>query len=391
MAKATKTAAKADTGSIGLKFTGEVLRLPVNEVRVNPLWNLTRPEGVGDVEALIDSIVASGQQVPAYVARAQDGTIELVAGNRRHEAIRLAHARGLHDGFIDCRVIADASPIGRIVANLVENEDPGRAGISWLGRLAGYEALAASGLMVKDIAALVGRAEDVIRDVLRLPKADPRLRAALEADALGEPVDVDVGGKTVAQVAVPWGIVRLIARKPKGEQGEWIKRLAGLSVAKATAALAAGLPTDEADEADEGGEGREGGEGGEGGGDDMAANGGMAATAALRAAVADRLVPALTGVDAALADAGAALVKGDAKAAQAAIAKARKLVAATGQHVRQLAGDAEIDRVKAAAEAEAERAAKAAKAAKAADARKLEQAEAERAAKAEKAEKAAAK
>jgi len=283
--KANKVAAVEASNVRVVRFQPGTIKVEV--ANLNRMVNISRPEGIKADKALLvleASIALLGVQDPVIVAKDEDGTYTLVAGNRRVECVERLMKRGSHDGVIDAKVLVDGSPAGRALANLVENEQPGRADITWLGRAAGYEELLAQGMSKREIAEAVGRAEDVVRDVLRIGGADPRCKAALEAEVAGKPVKVtapvyrhadgkwtlstDKDGNAreveVEQQAVVWGVVRLVMRKPVEEQADWLRKVAGLSVPKA-AALLNGKPVEKpAAPAAEGDEGEGEGEGGEG-------------------------------------------------------------------------------------------------------------------------------
>lgn len=356
MAKANK----ANKGAV--KGEARVVRFETATVKVNVadlrrMDNLTRPEGIKadkSLAVLEASIAMCGVQTPPEVARDDDGGFTLVAGNRRVECVKRLVARGAHDGVIECKVLVDGSAAGRALANLVENEQPGRLEITWLGRFAGYEAMAREGLSVREVAEAVGRAEDVVRDVLRIGKADPRCRAALEADAAGKAVKVvapvyrHADGKWTAttdkdgtprtveveQGGIVWGVVRLVMRKPVEEQADWLRKVAGLSVAKAQALLN-GEGKAPAEKPEGAGEGDEGEGEGEGAAPRVDDNG---AVDALRKMAADTLVPALFAANVANGAVAEACADDDIDAARAANAKIGEALAALSKALLGIAG-----------------------------------------------------
>ena len=227
--KAKAPKAKPINPTLGVSFEngGEVVRLNVADIALAVSENLTRPEGLDEahVALLAEKIAASGQETPVWVRRDGSGKYRVAAGFHRRAAIGLLVEQGRSDGTIECKVLADSSALTAAVANVGENEN-GKRDITPLGRVAGYSALIEQGLTVAQVATLTGRAEDFVRDHLRLPKADPAC-----AEALAAPEDSDT--------FVPWGVVRLVVRFPKGQQADALALVRGMSVAKATAALKA--------------------------------------------------------------------------------------------------------------------------------------------------------
>jgi len=226
-AKAEKVAVEVD--AVRFENDGAVQRVHISKIAANANENFTRPEGVGEIEALAGRIERDGQETPIWVARdtaSGEGYFRARAGFRRHAAIHLLHSQGRHDGFIDCRVLADAGQRAAIIANVVENEN-GKVDISPLGRMTSYAALQEQGYSFAQIATLTHRAEDFVRDHLRLPKAAPECVEALKADPEGED-----------SLFIPWSVIRLVIRWPKGEQADLLPKVRGLSTPKAAALLA---------------------------------------------------------------------------------------------------------------------------------------------------------
>lgn len=239
----------AISGKLAISYEADEIEVAID--LIDELTNLTRPEGrEGDIEELVESIRSIGQRAPIEVQRIEgSGRFRLAAGFRRTEAMRRLGRK-----TIRARVLTSNDEDTRLLANVLENENA-RKDISPLGRVAGYEFLQSKGNSVAEIAATVGKAEDFVRDHLRISNGAPEVRAAL---ALAEGTEGSVS----------WGVARLILRRPKGEQAALLKRLAGLSVLRAVetlkadkAAKSAKASHDSADEgSDEGGEGDEGGE-----------------------------------------------------------------------------------------------------------------------------------
>jgi len=218
--KAPKTAVPILGGKLTVAYEPQEIEIEVG--LIDEPSNLTRPEGrEGDIEELVESIRSLGQRAPIEVQRIEGSErFRLAAGFRRTEAMRRLGRK-----TIRARVLLDMSEDTRLLANVLENENA-RKDITPLGRVAGYEFLQSKGHSVAEIAAAAGKAEDFVRDHLRISNGAPEVRAAL---ALAEG---DEG-------SVSWGVARLILRRPKGEQAGLLKRLAGMSVLRAVEALKA--------------------------------------------------------------------------------------------------------------------------------------------------------
>jgi len=243
----------AEAVNATLAYEPNVLVMAVTDIEVPTEGNITRPEGTGDITDLMESIAATGQQTPVVVQR-QTGEglkpFKLAAGFCRVAAITALMRDERHDGAVLARVLVGGNEADRVLANITENENA-RKEISPMGRLAGYVKLQEAGYTMAQIAAITGRAEDFVRDHLRLPKGIEECRAALMADPESDE-------------HVSWGVIRLVLRFGKEKQPEALKRVRGLSTVKAAAALKkyrdelAGK-TEEVEEPEQDGEGNGGG------------------------------------------------------------------------------------------------------------------------------------
>ena len=243
----------AEAVNATLAYEPNVLVMAVTDIEVPTEGNITRPEGTGDITDLMESIAATGQQTPVVVQR-QTGEglkpFKLAAGFCRVAAVTALMRDERHDGAVLARVLVGGNEADRVLANITENENA-RKEISPMGRLAGYVKLQEAGYTMAQIAAITGRAEDFVRDHLRLPKGIEECRAALMADPESDE-------------HVSWGVIRLVLRFGKEKQPEALKRVRGLSTVKAAAALKkyrdelAGK-TEEVEEPEQDGEGNGGG------------------------------------------------------------------------------------------------------------------------------------
>lgn len=337
MAKANKAAKAVKAAAIPkVSYEAATVRILVTDATFNrdPGRNLTRPEGGRDIETLAAQIEAQGQLQPVVVTRNGKG-FDLQAGFGRSEAIATLHKAGKHDGYVEARVQIEQDALSLALANVCENED-GKQEVTWLGRLAGYEALKSQGMTVEQIASTVGRAKDIVRDVLRLTSAHPVCILALRADAADAAVTEEIDGKEVTQEPVAWGTVRHVVKHPKAQQPDLLRRVAGMSCEKARQFLA-NLDKEEApsEEGDEGeGEGEGAGEGERVEGDD--------ALDAFRADAAAALTPALLETLAKIADVQQALNGGDIEAAKAATHRLREIASGGIDALIKVCGSAPV-------------------------------------------------
>lgn len=245
----------AEAVNAALAYEEGTVFIDVAYIEVPAEGNVTRPEGTGDITDLMESIAATGQQTPVVVQR-QTGEgvkpFKLAAGFCRVAAITALMRDGRHNGNVLARVLAGVSEADRVLANITENENA-RKEISPMGRLAGYVKLQEAGYTVGQVAAITGRAEDFVRDHLRLPKGIEECRTALTADPESDEF-------------VSWGVIRLVLRFGKEKQPEALKRVRGLSTVKAAAALKK-YRDELAGKTEEPEQGEGGGEGGEGSGE----------------------------------------------------------------------------------------------------------------------------
>jgi hypothetical protein len=336
MAKQTSKAKTAAAVLPKVSYEAATVRINVTDPGFNrdPGRNLTRPEGGRDTTTLAAQIEAQGQLQPVIVTRNGEG-YDLQAGFGRTAAIAALHAAGKHDGYVEARVQVESDALSVALANVCENED-GKQEITWLGRLAGFEALKAQGLTVEQIAATVGRAKDIVRDTLRLSSAHPVCILALQADAKGEPVTGEVDGKEVTQAPVAWGTVRHVVKHAKSKQPELLRRVEGLSCEKARQFLANLDKPVEAPVEEPTGEGEGGGEG-EGEtpetGDELAA---------FQQQVADVLTPAFLALLSRVGALQAALNEGDIDAAVAQSIKLRETIEKGQARLAKVCGDDKV-------------------------------------------------
>jgi ParB family chromosome partitioning protein len=157
---------------------GGVLQLPVDAIRPNPRQprHLIDPGGLKD---LADSIRAHGVLQPLLVKPVAAGGYELIAGQRRLQAARLA---GLE--FVPA-ILRQADELQQLELALIENLQ--RTDLNPLEAAEGYQRLADEfNLSHEAIAGQVGKSRAAISNTLRLLKLAPAARAALAEDRITE-------------------------------------------------------------------------------------------------------------------------------------------------------------------------------------------------------------
>jgi ParB family chromosome partitioning protein len=157
---------------------GGVLQLPVDAIRPNPRQprHDTDPDGLRD---LADSIRAHGILQPLLVMPTPGQGYELIAGQRRLQAARLA---GLE--FVPV-ILRQASELQQLELALIENLQ--RADLNPLEAAEGYQRLADEfRLSHEAIAEQVGKGRATITNTLRLLKLAPAARTALASNRISE-------------------------------------------------------------------------------------------------------------------------------------------------------------------------------------------------------------
>ncbi len=155
---------------------GELLTLPVSKVEPRK----EQPREVFDEQALqdlADSIAQYGLIQPITVRKLETGYYQIIAGERRWRASRLA---GLDE--VPVRVIeAD----DRLTAELALVENLQREGLNPIEEAKGYKTLMEShGLTQDEVAKSVGRSRPAVTNALRLLSLSPKVLAMVEKGEL---------------------------------------------------------------------------------------------------------------------------------------------------------------------------------------------------------------
>lgn len=161
----------------GLFESARVLFLPVDQIMPNPNQPRTRFAQEGMAE-LADSIRAVGILQPLSVRR-MDGRYELVSGERRLRAARLA---GLRD--VPC-ILVQATDVQSSLLALVENLQ--RRDLDFVEEAQALSNLISTyHLSQEDAARRVGKSQSAVANKLRLLKLPPDLLNALRDAGLSE-------------------------------------------------------------------------------------------------------------------------------------------------------------------------------------------------------------
>jgi len=168
----------------------EVL-IPVDEARSGGMQDVSleaiipnphQPRGsitTQDVQELADSIRAHGIIQPLIVTRKVDGSYQLIAGERRWRAARLA---GLQRVPV---IVKDVAPQQMLELALVENLQ--RADLNPLEEALAYKQLIEEfGLSQGEVAQRVGKSRPAIANTLRLLLASPTVQAAVMEETITE-------------------------------------------------------------------------------------------------------------------------------------------------------------------------------------------------------------
>lgn len=158
---------------------GNVLSLPIDEVRPNPRQPRTLFD-LRELEELAESIRSHGVLQPLIVTRGRsDSHYVLVAGERRLQAARLAGLDTVP------AIVRSVNAQQHLELALVENLQ--RADLNPLEAAEGYRLLADEfALSHDDIASRVGKSRAAVTNTLRLLKLSAPAREALRAGAISE-------------------------------------------------------------------------------------------------------------------------------------------------------------------------------------------------------------
>lgn len=150
--------------------------LSIDELQAGKYQPRTRPGGEGLAE-LAESIKAQGVMQPILVRPAADGRYEIVAGERRWRAARMA---GLTTVPALVRDIPDRQALAAALVENIQRED-----LNPLEEAGGIQRLAQEFSMThQNIAEILGRSRAAVTNILRLLELAPPVRELLAAGKL---------------------------------------------------------------------------------------------------------------------------------------------------------------------------------------------------------------
>ncbi len=151
--------------------SGGLRHVPVDQIKPNPQQPRTKLSESALTE-LADSIREHGVLQPLIVVHADDGSYQLIAGERRWRAAKLA---SLNEVPV---ILKDAAPQQMLELALVENVQ--RADLNPLEEAVAYQHLVEDfGLSQSEVARRVGKSRPAVNNVMRLLAASDGVRQAL--------------------------------------------------------------------------------------------------------------------------------------------------------------------------------------------------------------------
>lgn len=179
-AEPAKPAAKPAAAAPAKPAPGaDILQLPIKDIRANPEQPRTAFRH-RELEDLTNSIKEHGIIQPLTVAACQDGSYELIAGERR---LRAAKLLGLDKVPVMVRQGAKCGQQDKLVLALVENIQ--REDLNPLEEARAYERLTGEfGLTQEAVAKQVGKARATVANMLRLLDLPEPIQAAISTGAI---------------------------------------------------------------------------------------------------------------------------------------------------------------------------------------------------------------
>lgn len=152
----------------------DIQHIPLNKL-VESEDNVRRTERKRDLDALAASIAAHGLLQNLTVTAREGGKFAVVAGARRHAALKLLARQGerAKDWPVPCHVVDEAAAVE---ASLAENVQ--RVDMNAMDEVEAYAALVDAGASAEDVAQRFGATVRHVEQRLALARLSPRIRAA---------------------------------------------------------------------------------------------------------------------------------------------------------------------------------------------------------------------
>ncbi len=152
----------------------DIQHIPLNKL-VESEDNVRRTERKRDIDALAASIAAHGLLQNLTVTPRDDGKYAVVAGARRHAALKLLARQGerAKDWPVPCHIVEAAAAVE---ASLAENVQ--RVDMNAMDEVEAYAALVDGGATAEDVAQRFGATVRHVEQRLALARLSPRIRAA---------------------------------------------------------------------------------------------------------------------------------------------------------------------------------------------------------------------
>jgi len=165
-----------DGEPVGAADRDSVVMLALAGLRASPGQPRKSFDGEG-LRELADSIAEHGVIQPIIVCESGDGSYDIIAGERRTRAARLAGLSEIP------AIVREYSDRGRLEVSLVENIQ--RSDLNPMEEALAYKNLMDfSGLSQEELAVRVGKNRSTVANSLRLLKLSPEMRASLETGLL---------------------------------------------------------------------------------------------------------------------------------------------------------------------------------------------------------------
>lgn len=160
------------------KRSSQVLYLPVDSIRPNP-YQPRREMDRGALGELAQSIRQYGLMQPVVVRQINDRDFELIAGERRLRACRMAEMREIP------AVVMRAGGTDSAVMALIENIQ--RENLGYIEEAEAFcTLLSEHGLTQEELAERLGKTQSTVANKIRILKLSPEIRGILKENNLSE-------------------------------------------------------------------------------------------------------------------------------------------------------------------------------------------------------------